>query len=202
MNDLEKMRERRDACFEFAKNFGQATFERDDGANAELSRLCRRYADSFSMKSKWLVLSGACGVGKSYAAACIANELISRHSVLFLTIPDIERMMWRDKNETHKMLMDASLLIIDDFGTERKTEFVNELKFSIIDGRLRSGKPCVITTNLGLNDFASPPSLQDCRVISRIFEKSIFYEVKGSDRRFEKLRKTSRAALDELLKEN
>ena len=58
----------------------------------------------------------------------------------------------------------------------------------LIDGRLRSGKPCVITTNLTMNDFAAPKDLMQKRIVSRMFERVTTFQVKGEDRRFAALK--------------
>lgn len=197
----EENERRRDACFADAK-FRAATFASDDGKNPVLSKLCRRYTDAFSNEAKWLLLYGGCGVGKTFSAAAMANALIDRGlSVRFTSISEIERMLWNcsDKQEVYNALWCCDFLILDDFGCERATEFVNEIKFNVLDGRLRSGRPAIITTNLCLQDFSSPQDLATKRIYSRIFERVIPYEVRGVDRRFENLRQTGKQALDALL---
>lgn len=49
-------------------------------------------------------------------------------------------------------LDDYALLILDDLGVERNTEFVLEQMFQIIDGRYRCCKPLIVTTNLRLEE--------------------------------------------------
>ena len=48
------------------------------------------------------------------------------------------------------------LLILDDFGMERGTEYGLEQVYSVIDSRYRSGKPLIVTTNLTLDDLPEP----------------------------------------------
>ena len=197
----EENERRRALCFSDEK-FRQARFETDDKRNAELSKLCRRYAETFTLKSKWLLLFGECGTGKTYISAAIVNALIDKGLYCrFTSIPEIERTLWNnpDKSAALDSLFYCDLLILDDFGAERKTEYMDEIKFSVIDGRLRSGRPCILTTNLSLSDFSAPANTAEKRITSRIFENAIPYEVKGTDRRFENLRQSSRAALRDLL---
>lgn len=197
----EENERRRALCFSDGK-YRSARFETDDKRNAELSKLCRRYADTFTLESKWLLLYGGCGTGKTYAAAIITNALIDKGMICrFTSIHEIERQLWNnaDKSTALDALCYCDLLVIDDFGAERKTEYMSEITFSVIDGRLRSGRPCLITTNLSLADFSAPTNMAEKRIVSRIFEKLIPYEVKGSDRRFENLRQSSRTALRDLL---
>lgn len=108
--------------------------------------------------------------------------------------------MWNnpDKTGVYDALLRCNLLILDDFGSERKSEFMDEIKFSIIDGRLRAGRPCIITTNLPISFFSSPTITQR-RLASRLFEVVIPYAVHGEDRRFSRLKETGRTALDALI---
>lgn len=197
----EENERRRDACFQGSK-FKAATIASDDQKNATLSKLCRRYVETFSPESKWLLLYGGCGTGKSHAAAMIANALVDRGlSVRFTTIPEVERVLWNcnDKSYEYAALWGCDLLIVDDFGCERATEFVNQIKFDVLDGRMRSGRPAIITTNLDAEALGSPSDLATTRLFSRIFENAMPFEVKGTDRRYEKMRQTGKQAIDALL---
>ena len=49
-------------------------------------------------------------------------------------------------------LDDYSLLVIDDLGVERSTEYAMEQMFTVIDSRYRSKKPLIVTTNLKLEE--------------------------------------------------
>ena len=95
-------------------------------------------------------------------AACIANTAIDAGmTARFITVSEIEQHLWneRDKAAVYDEMNHTGLLVIDNFGCERRTDYMDEIKFNLIDGRLRSGKPCVITTNLSMNDFAAPKDL-------------------------------------------
>ena len=101
-------------------------------------------------------------------------------------VSEIEQQLWNspDKAAVYDEMNHTGLLVIDDFGCERRTDYMDEIKFNLIDGRLRSGKPCVITTNLMLNDFAAPADLTQKRIVSRMFERATTFHVQGEDRRF------------------
>ena len=60
------------------------------------------------------------------------------------------------RNEYISRLCHYPLLIIDDFGMERGTEYGLEQVFNVIDSRYRSGKPLIVTTNLTLDDLRNP----------------------------------------------
>lgn len=197
----ERISDIRKACFD-GGSFTSATFDNDDGANKMLMRVCRKYSDKFSLSADWLLLHGGCGTGKSFAAACICNELVSRgFSARFVTISQIEKELFNAENKAYIIadLNGVDLLCLDDFGAERDTEYMRQIVFDLIDSRLKSGKPCVITTNLTPKDFSSPKSFEAKRVYSRLFEKAIPFEVKGNDRRLQKLQESGKARLAELL---
>ena len=68
-------------------------------------------------------------------------------------------------------LRDYDLLIIDDLGAERNTEYALEQMFSIIDSRYRCNKPLIVTTNLMLDELKHPPDLAHARIYDRILER-------------------------------
>ena len=73
-----------------------------------------------------------------------------------------------DKNKYLDRLNDHSLLIIDDLGIERGTEYALEQVYNVIDTRYKSGKPLVITTNLTLDELKSPADIPHKRIYDRV----------------------------------
>ena len=63
------------------------------------------------------------------------------------------------------------LLVIDDLGVERSTEYAMEQMFFVIDSRYRSRRPMIITTNLKLGELKNPPDLAHARIYDRILER-------------------------------
>lgn len=180
--------QQREICFS-TSDLLHARFAQDDGKNPRLTEICKQYAQNPG--SRWLLLWGDTGTGKSFMAACIANAAIDAgQRARFVTVPEIEQELWkeRDKSAVYDALNSVGLLVIDDFGCERRTEYMDEIRFNLIDGRLRSGKPCVITTNLTLQDFAAPKDLTQKRIVSRLFERVTAFHVAGEDRRFAALK--------------
>lgn len=202
--EAEKTEARRRACFD-GSNLVNAVFDNDDGANEQLSRVCRAYAKKFSPSSRWLLLYGDCGTGKSFAAACILNELIDRgYSARFATVSRIEKELFDAENKAYILdkLSRVDILCIDDFGAERGTEYMQQIVFDLIDTRSKSGKPCIITTNLSSRDFSYPKRFDAKRIYSRILEHAITLEVGGSDRRVTSFLNSNKARLAELLGED
>lgn len=131
--------------------------------------------DSFSREGIGLLLFGNVGTGKSYAAGCIANALIDKMvSVLFVSMSDvINRMQGNfgaDRDHYMKQLMRPALLILDDLGAERNTSYGKERVFDVVNKRLLSGKPLIITTNITLAAMQQATDLDDRRIYDRVLE--------------------------------
>ena len=56
------------------------------------------------------------------------------------------------------------LLILDDFGMERGTEYGLEQVYNVIDSRYRSNKPLIVTTNLTLEELQHPEDTAHARI--------------------------------------
>lgn len=171
------------------------TFERDDHQNEHLSTVARKYVDNFAemrKRGKGLLLFGGVGRGKSFMAACIANALIDQgHPCLvtnFARLTNTIQGMYSGKQEYIDGLDSFELLVIDDLASERDTEYMQETVTSIIDARYRSGKPLIITTNLTAQELKAPTDMRKQRIYSRLFEMCVPFEVKGSDRRKQRLK--------------
>ena len=74
------------------------------------------------------------------------------------------------RNEYISRLFRYPLLIIDDFGMERGTEYGLEQFYNVIDSRYRSGKPLIVTTNLTLNELHHPQDTAHARIYDRLLE--------------------------------
>lgn len=181
------------------------TFTRDDGENAKISQITRKYVDNFDVMrkaGKGLIFYGSVGAGKTFYAACIANALIDKGYPCLVTnfarLVNTISGMYDGKQEYIDGLNRFALLVIDDLATERDTEFMNEIITNIIDARYRSGKPLIITTNLTAAELKNPAEIRKQRIYSRLLEMCIPVEVSGKDRRKQKLARDYKA-FNELL---
>jgi DNA replication protein DnaC len=149
----------------------------------------------------------ATGAGKTYLAACIANKIIEDYQirVKMRNIPqiinDIEKRGFDiDKNDYYRKLSSVSLLILDDFGIERNTEYVNEMVYQIINTRYESKKPTIISTNIPLGLIMEGSNdIDKERIYSRLREMCIPVKIAGKDMRREIGRKKLRETRDLLL---
>ena len=157
--------------------FRSSRFETADGRNGAVLAKLARYADRFDEAAReniGLFLYGGPGSGKTFAAACVANRLIDRGTpVLMTSLPRVIAAIGgfrADRNALLRELAGYPLLILDDFGVERATEYVSELIYQVIDARYRAGKPLILTSNLPWSGISSPADLTRERVYDRIRE--------------------------------
>ena len=145
--------------------------------NAQNLKLCRRYAERFEemmRKNQGLLFYGNVGTGKTYAAACIANFLLERRtSVVMTSFVKLLDTMQKTRDDDQILigrLNQARLLIIDDLGAERGTEYALEKVYDIIDSRYRARLPIILTTNLTLEEMKRATDTRYARIYDRIFE--------------------------------
>ena len=141
----------------------------------------------FKKDGKGLLLHGTVGTGKTYFAACIANRLVEQgYSVLMTNFTRLSNQiqgMFEGKQKFIDSLNRYTLLIIDDLGVERNTEYMQEMVYSIVDSRYRSGLPFIITTNLTADEIKKPQDVGYSRIYDRILERCHPVEVSGVSRR-------------------
>lgn len=171
------------------------SFDKADGSNDKLMNAARKYAenfDEFRKNGKGLLLFGTVGTGKTYAAACIANALIDKGVPVLMTnfarIANTVGGMWEGKQEYYDSLNRYPLLILDDLAAERKTEYMSEIVFNVIDSRYRAGLPLIVTTNLTSEELKHPSDISYQRTFSRLLEMCLPVKVEGKDKRLEKLK--------------
>ena len=121
-----------------------------------------------------MILWGEVGTGKSYLAGCIANALMEKEISVCMTnfalILNDLAASYKDRNEYITRLCGFPLLILDDFGMERGTEYGLEQVYNVVDSRYRSGKPLIVTTNLTLEELQNPEDSAHARIYDRLTE--------------------------------
>ena len=124
-------------------------------------RTCRTYAATFSTASGNLLFNGGTGLGKTFLSACIARTVADRgYSVVYETashlFSKLERAKFNNDEEARKeteKYNDCDLLIVDDLGTEMPGQFVTAALYSLVNDRMLSGKPMIVSTNLNIDEI-------------------------------------------------
>lgn len=187
----DEQQRKRMICFHGSKMSG-CRFETSE--SSELIKTGMNYVkhfQGFKKNGKGLLLYGPVGTGKSHVAACIANKLIddgySAYMTNFSTIAN-ELLNTYEKQPYIDSLNRYDLLILDDLGIERKTEFMQEQVFNVIDARYRSGLPFIITTNLKPEELKKTTDIGNSRIYDRVLERCHPVKVAGESYRRQKLK--------------
>lgn len=154
-------------------------------------QMAKRYAENWKKvkaENLGLLLWGDVGTGKSFLAACIANALLEKGVPVLMTnfskILNQMGAMYSDERYRYIASFNRfSLLIIDDLGIERNTEYALEQVYAVVDERYKAGLPLIITTNLTISQLRNPEDVAHARIYSRILEMCTPVHVPGLDRR-------------------
>lgn len=160
------------------KKYREVTFDKYEvrEENKKVFEMAKKYVDRFQdmyKKNQGLLLYGPVGTGKSFTAACIGNYLLDNAKPVIMTsFVKILQDIWENDREAEyiTILNSASLIIVDDLGTERETDYALEKVYNIIDSRVRANKPMIITSNLELNDMMECEDIRKKRIYDRILE--------------------------------
>ncbi len=104
-----------------------------------------------------LLFIGETGVGKTHLAVAALNALIQRgfEGVFFdyQTLLDrirsgYDRSSGSMDKEAYRLALDCEILLLDDLGAHRVTDWVEDTVASIITHRCNHRKPVIVTTNL------------------------------------------------------
>lgn len=162
-------------CFDTPKQ-QEWCFENDNGANPQMeyAHLYADHFDEFLHKNIGYLFWGDVGTGKSFSAACIANALMAKEIPVRMTnfaavLNDLSDS-FEGRNAYIARLCSYPLLILDDFGMERNTEYALEQVYNVIDSRYRSGMPLIVTTNLSTDELKYPQDMPHARIYDRLLE--------------------------------
>lgn len=177
----------RSVCFH-DKRMLDWNFAHDNGRTPamEKAKLYVGHWDDVRKNGAGLLLWGGIGSGKTYLAACIANALLEQgKKVLMTDFVSITNISMYDIQEYVQSLSTYDLLIIDDLGAERKTEYAVQNIFDVVNRRWESGKPLIVTTNLSLEDIHQETDLAKGRIYDRLLDMCTPVMVIGESKRVE-----------------
>ena len=166
------------------RTFGNFETRRDPSAYQQ----CKAYSERemlFSDKRNGLLIFGGVGSGKTHLAAAIANSFINRGiPVLFGTYSEhLEKLReeFDSKNRGYLSSMkNTPVLVLDDIGKERKSEWTQQIIFDVINYRYEHLLPTIITTNFNADGLATHVG---GAVWSRLYEMCSAVTTSGKDYR-------------------
>ncbi len=169
----------------------------DNGDNYDLMKrnfaFCKGYAESFDLMSDSVLMTGETGLGKTHLSLAIAGEVLNKgFGVVYGSVQNlfgnIEREHFGKSNEpdgtTEKMLLECDLLILDDLGAEFTTNFIVSTLNNIVNTRLLSSRPVIISTNLQISQLEEKYTR---RITSRIIGEYKILSFVGKDVRQQKI---------------
>ncbi len=153
---------------------------------AEIFDYCLKYATSFSLASSSILMLGATGLGKTHLSLAIASRVIEQgYGVVYGSANNLFRAVEQahfsragNKHDALDSLLGCDLLIIDDLGAEFSTQFTVSATYNIINTRLLTKRPTIISTNLSIAELKDTYSE---KVLSRLHGSYSFLRFFGSD---------------------
>jgi DNA replication protein DnaC len=157
----------------------------------------KRVAESFPAGGKGLLFEGQPGVGKTHLAAAVLKQVIQTTGArgLFYDTRDLLRIIRSTYDpsirttelEILRPVMTAELLVLDDLGAEKTSEWVEETMNLIVNTRYNERRLTIFTSNYqDIPDETEPNSLLfriGHRMRSRLHEMCEFVEMDGADYR-------------------
>ena len=170
--------------------------------NKKVYQSLKNYSEKLvnEVERKGLILVGNNGVGKTHLACSIANELIKNgipiiYGTLINLLAELKNTydVYNNISEMKiiKLYEQVDLLIIDDLGKEKPSEWGLEKLFTIINSRYENNLPVIITTNYDQNSLINRLSINGeietvKSIISRLYEMCYLVKINDIDHRIKK----------------
>lgn len=163
-----------------------------DATFADVPKNIKNAFEKLPDTRKGMYLHGGVGTGKTHIAYALMKEARSREiSTRFYNTGELLREIkqdfnrpWGEKSHIDEAIMEyRGLLILDDIGAEKISDWVAETFYIIVNERYNEKLPTIFTSNLNISELSG--HVGD-RITSRIIEMCDVFELTGSDRRLQK----------------
>ncbi len=182
------------------ENFSLEYYKQSEQTYSVMStiyKMLSKYAQDFSAETSGnIAMFGGTGLGKTHLSSAVAGKVIEKgHDVYYASalslFADFEMRRFGNSSSVSAdgnidRYFDCDLLIIDDLGVEVTNQFTTSCLYDIINSRLNSKKPTIISTNLTQDEFRK--RYWD-RITSRVLGEYIVLPFCGTDIRSQKLRR-------------
>lgn len=164
-------------------------------SSLKVSKIPLRYAQNQSeykyipniLHGESLLFLGGVGTGKTHEICSLIKAYVEKtgRPIKFRTATEVARLI-KDSitsasySQIYEDLVNNEVLVIDDFGSEMKSDFMKEFFYSLVNDRYNNMKPVIISTNLTTEELIERYSQ---RTISRLTEMSKVVKLQGKDRR-------------------
>ena len=146
---------------------------------------CRQFANQIKAGEcrQCLFLTGGVGRGKTHLSAAIANAVLEDgKTVIYRRAADLFELIRQYRFEENRQkfedmleqLRTCDLLVIDDLGAERTTEFVIEQLVILLEERNYRNKPWIISSNLNINEIIQT---YNDRTADRILDRAVLFKL-------------------------
>jgi DNA replication protein DnaC len=146
--------------------------------------------ESINKTRQGIYIHGGVGSGKTHVAYALYAESsnVLKKKARFENIPEMLRTWrldfprpWAEKLHPEERLLEyRGLLFLDDLGSEKMTEWVEETLYLILNHRYNEVLPTIITSNLTIEQLAD--RVGD-RIASRVVGMCDVVKLEGPDRR-------------------
>ncbi len=169
-----------------------------DKERIEVIKWLKKFYDSYDKNGnhKGLYLHGNFGCGKTFLISALFNELSKKRiSSEIVYFPELLRDIKSDFDtygDRMEYLEDVDLLLIDDIGAEKVTEWSrDEILGTILQKRMNNYKTTFFTSNLGLEGLEnhlrmnnySDDEVKAKRIIERVKQLCDVIELQGENKR-------------------